>query len=118
MRPITRMLLALVTCVAMFHVASPAESVYRDPQGGFILRVPDSWTAAPTKGGVSIKSGTAWAEVIVFSGIGKAPDLLSFLSAQIKNQSKNFKEINSGPYRFGGQQGAWCLYSGVDQGAW
>jgi hypothetical protein len=48
MRPKTRMLLALVICVATFHVASAAESVYRDPQGRFILRVPDSWTAAPT----------------------------------------------------------------------
>ena len=65
---------------------------------------------------MSIKSGKAWAEGIVFSGIGKAPDLLSFLSEQIKNQSKNFKEINSGLCRFGGQQGACGLYSGVDQG--
>ena len=55
-------------------------------------------------------------EVRVFSGIGKATDLFSFLSQQIKNQSKNFKEINSGPCRFDGQQGACGLYSGVDQG--
>ena len=55
---------------------------------------------------MSIKSGKAWAEGIVFSGIGKATDVLSFPSEQIKNQSKNFKEINSGLCRFGGQQGA------------
>jgi hypothetical protein len=114
MKPLTSMLLALMTCAAMFHVASAVESVYRDPQGRFILRVPDRWTTAPTDGGVSIKSGKAWAEVIVFSGIGNSIDLLSFLSEQIKNQSKNFKEINSGPCRFGGQQGTCGLYSGVD----
>jgi hypothetical protein len=114
MKPLSCILLALVTYVMTFYATSAAESVYRDPQGRFILRVPDRWTTAPTNGGVSIKSGKAWAQVRVFSGIGNSSDLLSFLSEQIKNQSKDFREINSGPCRFGGQQGTCGLYSGVN----
>jgi CHAT domain-containing protein/Tfp pilus assembly protein PilF len=114
MKSLIWMLLALVTCVATFHAASAAESVYRDPHQRFTLQIPEGWTSAPTNVGVNVSRGKAYASLIIMERSGRASDLVSFFSRQFEKQWANFTELKRGDSRFGGQAGAFAVFAGVN----
>jgi len=110
-------LTSLVLVIVLAVAAVPAlakETTYRDPRNpSFSLLVPDGWTASKTDSGVSLRRGKS--SVILMAATGNRPpaDMVADIAGQFKNQAKNFREMDKGECRFGGQEGAYTVFFGV-----
>jgi hypothetical protein len=116
-RPCTAGVAAALALIIGTSVISPARAVdtnYRDPrQPSYSLLVPDGWTIARTEQGVQLSRGTAHGYLLASRGAVPAGALLAQLRQQFESQSKIFREIASGELPFGGQRGAYGVYSAV-----
>jgi hypothetical protein len=90
------------------------DTTYRDPRNpSFSVLVPDGWTAGKTDSGVNLQHGGS--SVILWAVTGARPpaDMVADIASQIQKQAKNFREMDKGECRFGGQMGAYRVFSGI-----
>jgi hypothetical protein len=110
------LVLAFLLTVASVTV-SPAlgeDKSYRDPrQPSFTLLVPNGWALTRTEQGVNLANGTGYAQLGVLRDTQQPGAMLVQVRTQIEQQYKNFREIDSGGSRFGGQKGLYGVYSGI-----
>ncbi len=91
-----------------------ADTTYRDPRNpSFTLMVPDGWTAKRTDSGVNLSHGNSSAMLFAVTGNRPADDMLGDLVSQIQKQGKNVRNMDKGECRFGGQKGAYWVFSAI-----
>ena len=110
--------IAPIILTAMLAVAAvPAlakDTTYRDPRNpSFSLLVPDGWTASKTDSGVSLSHGKSSVILMIATGSRPPSDMVADIVGQFRNQAKNFRQMDSGDCRFGGQQGAYTVFFGI-----
>ncbi len=89
-------------------------SVYRDPQGRFVVQVPAGWNAAEAEGGARLSRGNAYANVMVMEGAQGGWNLGEQVVGQVSQQWRNFREINRGDRQLGALPASFGLYTGVN----
>ncbi len=107
--------LVLLAMMIVFSTSSiAADSIYRDPrQPSFTLLVPDGWTAQPNDQGVQLKRGASYFMLRVLGGNSSPGSILVQIRPQFEQQWKQFRELEAGPIKFGGQNGAYAVYAGI-----
>ncbi|HZP04113.1 MAG TPA: SHOCT domain-containing protein [Terracidiphilus sp.] len=91
-----------------------SETTYHDPRNpSFSLVVPDGWTAKRTDSGVSLNHGNSSAILMAITGNRSATDMLEDIVGQMQKQAREFRPMDKGACRFGGQQGAYSQFSSV-----
>lgn len=106
-------------CVAglLALAASPCfatDTTYRDPRNpSFSLLVPDGWAAKRTDSGVNLSHGGSSALLFAVTGNRAAGDMVADIVGQVQKQGKNVRDMDKGECRFGGQKGAYWLFSGT-----
>ena len=89
-------------------------SAYRDLQGRFVVEVPAGWTAVEAEGGARLALGDAYVNVMVMEGIRGGWELGEQVLRQIRQQWRNFQEIDRGDRRLGGLPASFGIYRGVN----
>ena len=102
-----------LSCLLM-ALACPgaAQSVYRDPQQRFTLRVPPGWTPAGGESGANLVRGRAYASLAVMDSRSTAPELVSEVAGRVGQQWKAMNEVKRGTGLVGGREGAFAFFSG------
>lgn len=111
-------LASMVNTVAVLAVATLAafanDTTYRDPRNpSFSLLVPDGWTATRIDSGVSLSHDNTTVILRGVSGSRPADDMLADIVSQFQKQAKNFHDMDKGGCRFGGEKGAYAVFSGT-----
>ena len=101
----------LFGCLAVLGLA---QSVYRDPQQRFMLRVPAGWTATGNDAGVSLAHGRAYASFVVVDASASPAEMVDGFAGQVGKQWKAVEELKRGERHLGGQPGAFAFYSGTN----
>jgi hypothetical protein len=108
------MLVILIGIIAGAIPALAADTIYRDPrQPSFTLLVPDGWTAERDDQGVTLRSDDSYFVLGVSGGATPPGAMLVQVRPQIERQHKQFREMEAGRTTFGGQDGAYAIYTGV-----
>ncbi len=87
---------------------------YRDPQGRFVIMVPDGWRAAANNGSVVIQSGSAFVVVLPFDGAASSEQVVGTLGQQYAKQWRDLVVVNQGQTMLSGAQGAYVMYRGIN----
>jgi hypothetical protein len=99
----------------LFAALLPAQNqVYRDPGGRFSVPVPAGWTATPAGEMLQLKSGDAYAIVIVLEGGGEDPRRVARFTDDFGQRWQGYKRLNTGTLRVGNVDGAYAIYSGTN----
>jgi membrane-associated protease RseP (regulator of RpoE activity) len=89
-------------------------SAYHDPQGRFVVEVPAGWTAGEAEGGARLVLGDAYVNVMVMEGVQGGWELGEQVLRQIRQQWRNFQEIDRGDRRLGALPASFGIYRGVN----
>jgi Short C-terminal domain len=113
MAKLTAIFMAMVLAIAALP-AFAKDTTYRDPRNpSFGLLVPDGWTASKTDSGVNLNHGSSSVILFIVTGSRPPADMVADLTAQFQKQAKNFRPMDKGECRFGGQKGAYAEFSGI-----
>src|SRR5271165_4674350 len=106
-------LLAIVLAVTALP-AWTKDTTYHDPRNpSFSVLVPDGWLASKTDSGVDLHHGNSNVMVWVVTGNIPPADMVANITSQFQKQAKEFRMMDKGECRFGGQKGAYTVFSGI-----
>ena len=96
------------------------ETIFRDQrEPSYKVTVPRGWNALKIDTGVKLEKqpgGTGLVQLWIVEGASEPSAMIARLSRQIAKQWRTFRSVEEGECRFGGEKGAYGVYTGEDKG--
>ena len=104
---------SLCGCVLVSAIGQRAPS-YHDPAGRYTLQIPQGWNTTQMNGdAVQFASGAAYITMLVLPGVDPV-SMMNSIGTQTGKQWKNFAQARRGDVTFGGLNGQYVVYSGIN----